>query len=400
MKKIISLFLTLVTLLGIVCCPVGEQLAISADAAVLNKPYYYEQLSEKEQGWYDKMKSTVLAQKKSVKINARMKEETLQKLTTTLYYYDVQCFNVSDFSATIYSSYTVVNFKYRYSKESCAQITEYMEKQAADVLAKFDKDTKTYTKIKTIHDYIINRCSYDKSASAADIAYGAIGKKKAKCDGYSKAFAYLCSRAGIRTVNVIGKSGGENHMWNKVYYNKKWYNVDVTWDDPVGNDKQNISYSYFMASDSQFSRSHKADPCDYKIPAATDDSKTYYKVYGHIAENTSEAKTLLASGIAKAADKKKLKYTVQFETKSAYDSAIKSLTADSGKAIFDILKSAQKKTKTKIVTDGFTYSNDDNALTFTMYIYYPNTKLSKYFIDPSEVSQSHKNFLENFGISA
>lgn len=400
MKKILSLFLSLVTVLSIVCCPIGEQLAISADAAVLNKPYYYNQLSEKEQGWYDKMKSAVLSQKKSVKINARISEDTLQKLATTMYYYDVQCFNISDFSAEIYASYTVVYFKYRYSKESCAQITDYLEKQAENIISGFDSDTKIYTKIKTIHDYIIKRCSYDKSTSSADIAYGALGKKKAKCDGYSKAFAFLCSRAGIRTVNVIGKAGGENHMWNKVYYNKKWYNVDVTWDDPVSNDKENLSYGYFMAPDSQFSRTHKADPCDYQIPAAEDGSKTYYKVYGHSAKDTAEAKTLLVSGIAKAADKKKLSYTIQFESKSAFDSAMSSFTADNGKMLFDILSAAQKKTKTKIVTGGYTYSNDENALTFTMDIYYPNTKLSKYFVDVSQVPQSQKNFLNKLGISA
>ncbi|MGN0587151.1 MAG: transglutaminase domain-containing protein [Oscillospiraceae bacterium] len=400
MKKFISLFLSLVTVLGIVCCPIGEQLAISADAAVLNKPYYYSQLSEKEQGWYDKMKSAVLAQKKSVKLNAKINGDTLQKLATTMYYYDVQCFNISDFSAEIYSSYTVVYFKYRYSKDSCAQIMEYLEKQAETVLAKFDNDTKIYTKIKTIHDYIISRCSYDKSTTSADIAYGALGKKKAKCDGYSKAFAFLCSRAGIRTVNVIGVAGGENHMWNKVYYNKKWYNVDVTWDDPVSNDKENLSYAYFMASDSQFSSSHKADPCDYEIPAAEDSSKTYYKVYGHSAKDTAEAKSLLTSGIAKAANSNKLSYTIQFETKSAYDSAIKAFTAEKGKMLFDILSAAQNKTKTKIVTEGYTYSADDNALTFTMDIYYPNTKLSKYFTDISQVPNSQKDFLNKLGISA
>lgn len=400
MKKFISVFLSLVTVLGIICCPIGERLAISADAAVLNKPYYYSQLSEKEQGWYDKMKSAVLAQKKSVKINARMKEDVLQKLASSLYYYDVQCFNISDFSAEIYSSYTIVYFKYRYSKESCAKINEYMEKQAADVLAKFDNDTKTYTKIKTIHDYIIKRCSYDKNASSADIAYGALGNKKAKCDGYSKAFAYLCSRAGIRTVNVIGKAGGENHMWNKVYYNKKWYNVDVTWDDPVSNDKENLSYGYFMAPDSQFSKTHKADPCDYQIPAAEDGSKTYYKVYGHSAKDTAEAKTLLVSGIAKAAGQKKQKYTIQFESKAAFDSAVNSFAADNGKMLFNILSSAQKKTKTKIITDGYTYATDENALTFTMDIYYPNTKLSKYFIDVSQIPQNQKDFLAKLGISA
>ncbi len=35
-------------------------------------------------------------------------------------------------------------------------------------------------------------------------------------------------------------SGDMNHMWNQVQIDGEWLNVDVTWNDPVGNDAIDI----------------------------------------------------------------------------------------------------------------------------------------------------------------
>jgi hypothetical protein len=53
------------------------------------------------------------------------------------------------------------------------------------------------------------------------------------CDGYSKAFKVLCDALGLRNSCAIvsGKTTSGNHEWNYVKINKKWYLVDVTWND-------------------------------------------------------------------------------------------------------------------------------------------------------------------------
>jgi len=62
------------------------------------------------------------------------------------------------------------------------------------------------------------------------------------CEGYSKAFQYLCDLAGIDCITVTGTmSGGTgegNHMWNVVYIDGVNYLVDVTNSDTgsVGQD--------------------------------------------------------------------------------------------------------------------------------------------------------------------
>lgn len=400
MKKLFSLFMTIVLTVTVTVSVFSGAGAIEAEAAVYNLPYYYHQLSEKEQGWYKQIKSAALANKRSVKLSGKLDEETLTKLVNLIYYYDVQVFHLgTDISAEIHSSYATLGLSYTMTNESFKNATAKLEKEAEKVLSKFDEDTKTYTKIKTIHDYIINNCDYDKSAKYSDTPFGALCKGKAKCDGYSYAFAYLCSRAGIRTVNVIGQTD-EGHMWNKVYYNKKWYNVDVTYDDPVGNTKKNLSYAYFMVDDAQFNRNHTPDKCAFKIPEATDSSKTYYSVNKLNATDYTSAKEVLTSAIAKAAKNKKTSVTIHFDSEAHLNSAVNKLEGNNGTELFNLLEAAQKKCKTKFVTTGCLSYSDPITCTYTIYIFYPKTKLSDYYNNPSEVDTSTKEMLNKLGVAA
>lgn len=53
---------------------------------------------------------------------------------------------------------------------------------------------------------------------------------KVVCEGYSKAFQYLCDMSGIECYTVSGDAGGA-HMWNIVVLDGENYLVDVTWCD-------------------------------------------------------------------------------------------------------------------------------------------------------------------------
>lgn len=56
----------------------------------------------------------------------------------------------------------------------------------------------------------------------------------------------------------------QSHAWNQVCIDGEWYNVDVTWDDPLMNgevitDGSNMIYDYFLVPDRVLSGSHTAD---------------------------------------------------------------------------------------------------------------------------------------------
>jgi len=110
-----------------------------------------------------------------------------------------------------------------------------------------------------IHDYIINKLTYATSAVKEEQStgktnytirsvYTAFTGTQVVCEGYAKAFKYLCDMYDIPCIMVVGvatnSSGSENHMWNLVMFDGEWYTVDPTWDDPVGGTERE---SYFLA---------------------------------------------------------------------------------------------------------------------------------------------------------
>lgn len=105
-----------------------------------------------------------------------------------------------------------------------------------------------------IHDFICNNTAYNINGKYIYSAYGALVDKNAVCEGYSKAFALLCSKAGINSFLVRGVSKEQNHMWNTVNIDNAWYNIDVTWDDQ--NINGNPTYSYFNLTDAELNIDH------------------------------------------------------------------------------------------------------------------------------------------------
>lgn len=153
-----------------------------------------------------------------------------------------------------------------------ADRAEAMEALADGLLSPSMSD---YEKLKTIHDYLVIQVDYDYDNLAAgtlpDTAFtaeGALLLHSAVCEGYARAFSYLCRRAGIEEQLVYGTAddgtGVQSHAWNQVCLEGVWYNVDVTWDDPlmdgaVVSDGSNMIYDYFLVPDITLLGNHTAE---------------------------------------------------------------------------------------------------------------------------------------------
>lgn len=109
-----------------------------------------------------------------------------------------------------------------------------------------------YQKVKLIHDYIINNSSYDISMKNTS-AYNLLVDKTAVCEGYALAAYRLFLAAGLENRIIYGMGKDQPHAWNIVKVDGEWYNIDITWDDPLSNSgKQLLKYDYFLKSDSDF----------------------------------------------------------------------------------------------------------------------------------------------------
>ena len=106
-------------------------------------------------------------------------------------------------------------------------------------------------KIRVIHDYIIDHTEYDKlkyenknnDTYKSNTAYGVLIEGYGTCNGYADAMEIFLDK-----MNIINyKISNEEHIWNLVYLDGKWYHLDLTWDDPISDININRD-TYFMIS--------------------------------------------------------------------------------------------------------------------------------------------------------
>jgi len=154
-----------------------------------------------------------------------------------------------------------------------------VDSKIESILKSLKLDNKTdYQKVKAIHDYIIKKTSYDQTLTKHS-AYNALINKSAVCDGYSLAAYRLFTEAGLSTRIVTGTANGGAHSWNIVKVNGKWYNIDLTWDDPITNTgEQVLTYDYFLKNAKDFSdhtrdSQYKTSAFVKKYPIANDSYK-------------------------------------------------------------------------------------------------------------------------------
>lgn len=113
-----------------------------------------------------------------------------------------------------------------------------------------NKSLSTIDQIKVYHDYIINHSEYDSTRSdenivkyKSNIAYGPLFEGKGLCGGYTDAMALFLEEMGLPNFKVAS----ENHVWNAVMLDNKWYHLDLTWDDPVTPDGTDLlEYNFFL----------------------------------------------------------------------------------------------------------------------------------------------------------
>ncbi len=157
----------------------------------------------------------------------------------------------------IMSTEFTVRIQYRETAEQLAAVNVRVKEVLDRLKVKGKSD---YKKVKLIHDYIVNNTSYQFSSNCY-AAYGALVEGRAVCQGYAQLAYKMLTEAGVKCYVITGKAnngrGTQNHAWNMARVGKKWYYLDVTWDDPVGGGDV-LRHDYFLVGKSQFEKNHTA----------------------------------------------------------------------------------------------------------------------------------------------
>ncbi len=172
------------------------------------------------------------------------------------------------------------------ASSSTADTAEEMAKEIVDDI--ITSSMTDFQKAITIHDWLVFNLDYDFTYSYYHVK-DALQYRTCVCQGYAESFEMMCEMAGLEATFVGGtatNSAGltESHGWNQVKIDGKWYNVDVTWDDPAGPGKDPADhsgnrYDYFLISDSQMYKDHKATFGEINVSSQSYDTKTILK-YG------------------------------------------------------------------------------------------------------------------------
>ncbi len=162
----------------------------------------------------------------------------------------VHPYNSFEKVSTTYDDYGQIDIKVEkvYSQDDIVLIN----KKVDEIINKEIKNNmNNKQKIEAIHNYIINHGKYatdkireknkDKQYNKAnDILLDGYGL----CSSYADAMAIFLHRFGIDNYKIASSS----HIWNLVNIDNKWLHLDLTWDDPVSEDrsKDTLLHKFFL----------------------------------------------------------------------------------------------------------------------------------------------------------
>lgn len=330
----------------------------------------YDQLNDTQKLVYNQIFEGIQNYSDVINISYDINENDLEKI------YDA-IINTADFEMVYptrkydfkYDSITGNIYKISPKYEVSLEVRSSMMAQVDSVVNEIISQTAGMDEFQTLkffHDYIILNCSYDANSQNYSNAYGVFVDGKAVCEGYSRAFKYLCDKVGIPCELVIGNTDIE-HMWNLVEINGNWYHIDVTWDDPKNKDGDYISYSYFNLSDEQIFVDHTVNDT-YVLPVAKSNDMNYFNYYNLYINSLEQLEDVVYYQVYNACLNDKRYVYFKADCTDTYNQIISKLC--NSYDLYDVMKDASIDANNVLNMNDVSFSYDDDMLTFTINLKY------------------------------
>lgn len=235
-----------------------------------------------------------------------------------------------------------VQFRYRFTADELSSMNIAAERAARQIMDQLTPDMDDYGKLKFFHDYLVLNCENDTESPYSDTVYGALVQKKALCEGYAKAYSYLCNLAGIENFIVTGQTTVP-HMWNMVKLDGNWYHVDVTWDNSDDDLRRDypgvILYQYFMVTDSVIKNNRTISDYPAEPPRAMGRNENYFVREGFDISREEEFLTVSENAILNAVSKRQQGAMVKFSSSDLYISVTSMLMNRQDSSLFEPITS-------------------------------------------------------------
>lgn len=356
----------------------GSQTTQQSGGAVSQTSMGYDELvynlSSAQKQAYQQIVDGVKAFKATIAVTSSLTLDQVEAVFTAINNNEFTYLQMSTRMTTYYdkSSGKVnsVKIEYNYNASETQAMLTKLEARVQQILGGIKSGMSEFDKLKYLHDTIIKNCTYDLNAPNPYNAYGALVEGRAVCEGYSKAMALLCKRAGIECAIVTGKGDNVEHMWNMIKFNGNWYHMDVTWDDPTGHsDPDYVGYAYFNITTAQIMQSHTIDTgSPYSVPVATATEGNYYVYTRTYASTYAEATNIIMNEAIRLNSSKGSVVTIKISDSAAYQSICTSLFKAKNPGIFTIINAVNSQVSNKLDTPQ--YQTIDSSNIINIYLNY------------------------------
>lgn len=350
---------------------VMETLQSSSVAYFEGKSYLrYEQLNDTQKTVYNEMHEGIQSCSSDIKVSQGINEDDLKLIYDAIIGtadFEMVCptrkydYKYDSFSGTIYS----VSPSYDVSTEVKDTMLERVDTVANDIISQ-TVGLDEFQTVRFFHDYIILNCSYDDSGENYGNAYGALIEGKAVCEGYARAFKYLCDKVGIPCELVNGYADVE-HMWNLVCIEGEWYQLDATWDDPKNKDGDYISYTYFNITTDEILKDHTIVDT-LELPTANATTYNYFTYYDLDVSSLDEFKEKLYQKTCYALENGRKYVYFRATDSGVYSEIMQNLSQESD--MYSIIDNAVSDVGAEVEISNVYYSHDDVFLTLNIDLNY------------------------------
>ena len=250
--------------------------------------FYYQQLGKEEQTVYRELLQGVQGMEECILLHAGRDDQPAKVYEYLLYDRPELFWCDGSSRMTVYDSYTEFYPGYTCTAQVRDQRQSEIDAAAEACIGGIDAGASEYDRIKYVFEYIVNTVDYDEDAPDNQNIYSALVGKRSVCAGYSRAAQYLLERLGIETIYVVGSIEDQGaHAWNIVSCDGKYYQMDVTFADPVFYSAESgeklpenvINYDFLCCTDREIAADHEQST-EVPYPVCDQDDLNYYRMNG------------------------------------------------------------------------------------------------------------------------
>ncbi len=257
--------------------------------------FTYNRLSEKEQIWYKDMERIIGGMGESGRLSdscleAGLSEAHIDRIFQCLLNDHPEFFYVDGYTYTKYTIdeeilYIDFSANYNMDMQQAKERKLEIEEAVQPLLDKISANATDYDKVKYVYETIITGTEYDLHAPDNQNIYSVFVNHRSVCQGYAKAMQYLLNQLGVECTMVQGfVDTGEDHAWNMVMIDGKFYYVDATWGDAYYQTEgenvtleayPKINYDYLCITTKDLMKTHTVQGL-VPMPECIDTRDNYY----------------------------------------------------------------------------------------------------------------------------